>query len=56
MAEACVLLRCGRTTLKTAAHSGHLRLIRRGRHLFIPNDDLARWIDCGMPVKEVAAN
>ena len=51
MAEACVLLRCGRATLKAAATAGHLRVIRRGRHLFIPDQDLARWIDSGMPVK-----
>ena len=56
MAEACVLLRCGRATLKTAANSGHLRVIRRGRNLFIPDSDLARWIDSGMPVKEVVAH
>ena len=56
MAEACVLLRCGRATLKTAATAGHLRVIRRGRHLFIPDQDLARWIDSGMPVKEVVAH
>ena len=56
IAEACVLLRCGRATLKTAANSGHLRVIRRGRTLFIPDSDLARWIDSGMPVKEVGAH
>lgn len=55
MAEACVLLRCGRATLKTAANSGHLRVIRRGRQLFIPDSDLSNWINSGMPVKEAEA-
>jgi len=55
MAEACVLLRCGRATLKTAANSGHLRVIRRGRQLFIPDSDLSNWINSGMPVREADA-
>ena len=50
IAEACSVVRTGRTALYEAIRSGALRAVKRGRRTIVLADDLRRYLESLPPV------